>query len=69
MASLRNHLKMHGDLDNVSGTPKITSILAIKKDEKFPSLPYIDRQVYYLIATCCCNHVLPFNIVEDPIFQ
>ncbi|OAF71728.1 hypothetical protein A3Q56_00514 [Intoshia linei] len=41
MASLRNHLKIHGDLDNVSVTPKITSILAIKKDEKFPNLPHI----------------------------
>ncbi|OAF70771.1 hypothetical protein A3Q56_01469 [Intoshia linei] len=28
----------NSDFDNVSVTPKITSILAIKNDEKFPNL-------------------------------
>ena len=31
-----------------------------------PNLSGLDRQA---IAACCAKHVLPFDIVEDPIFQ
>ena len=30
----------------------------------YPSLPKLDRTT---IALCCPSHVLPFEIVEDPI--
>ena len=39
---------------------------ARKIGKQFPNLPALDRQV---IAACCSKHILPFDIVEDPVFS
>ena len=61
--SLRTHmLKQHPELfETDSKQSKLRKIL-----DFLPALPKLDRVV---ITICSSKHVLPFDIVEDPIFQ
>ena len=68
--SLRTHmLKQHPELfetdSKQSKLPKTSDFYTENKHD-LPALPKLDRVV---ITICSSKHVLPFDIVEDPIFQ
>ena len=68
--SLRTHmLKQHPELfetdSKQSKLPKISDFYK-ENNHELPALPKLDRVV---ITICSSKHVLPFDIVEDPIFQ
>jgi hypothetical protein len=66
-SNLRNHIATKHPALLQGSSPKVPKLddYFIKADS-LPSLPAIDRQA---IAACCSNHVLPFDIVEDKMFQ
>lgn len=70
LSSLKKHLQAkHAEkLEENQPQPKRIKISDFfsNSQSSLPMLPSIDRQA---IAACCASHVLPFDIVEDPIFQ
>ena len=68
-SNLRNHLTFkHPEKLSVpekAKVPKIDDYFTGHKSS-LPSLPALDRQT---LAVCCSAHPLPFNLVEDKIFQ
>ena len=66
MRHLRNK---HSDLllsDIVSPKQPNFDEYFVRGTSELPSLPALDRQA---IAACASNHVIPFDLVEDPVFQ
>ena len=68
-SNLRNHLTFkHPEKLSVpekAKVPKIDDYFTGHKSS-LPSLPALDRQT---LAVCCSAHPLPFNLVEDKVFQ
>ena len=68
-SNLRNHLTFkHPEKISVpekAKVPKIDDYFTGHKSS-LPSLPALDRQT---LAVCCSAHPLPFNLVEDKVFQ
>ena len=68
-SNLRNHLtfKHPGNLSvpEKAKVPKMDDYFTGHKSS-LPSLPALDRQT---LAVCCSAHPLPFNLVEDKVFQ
>lgn len=71
-SSLRNHYEKQHRQDKPQPSKKariseISSYFTTTEDTGgLPNLPPVDRQA---IAACCSSHVLPFDIVEDKVFQ
>ena len=68
-SNLRNHLTLkHPEKLSVpekAKVPKIDDYFTGHKSS-LPSIPALDRQT---LAVCCSAHPLPFNLVEDKVFQ
>ena len=68
-SNLRNHLTFkHPEKFSVpekAKVPKIDDYFTGHKSS-LPSLPALDRQT---LAVCCSAHPLPFNFIEDKVFQ
>jgi hypothetical protein len=70
-STLRNHYEKQHRKDNDEPPKKVQKIsdyftASDASDNGLPNLPPLDRQA---IAACCSRHVLPFDIVEDEVFQ
>ena len=67
---LRNHMNnKHSEVfeEPNAKIPKMTDyIVPSGSEDKYPNLPALDRQA---IAACCSSHVIPYDIVEDDVFQ
>ena len=69
-STFRNHMRTVHELNtepNPNKQARITSFtVPVSVGQQFPNLPALDIQV---IAACCSKHILPFDIVEDPVFS
>ena len=69
-SNLLNHLNnKHSEVfeEPNAKIPKMTDyIVPSGSKDKYPNLPPLDRQA---IAACCSSHVIPYDIVEDDVFQ
>ena len=69
-SNLRNHLNnKHSEVyeEPNAKIPEMTDyIVPSGSEDKYPNLPALDRQA---IAACCSSHVIPYDIVEDDVFQ
>ena len=68
-SNLRNHLTFkHPEKLSVPEKAKVPKIddYFTGHESSLPSLPALDRQT---LAVCCSAHPLPFNLVENKVFQ
>ena len=76
LSRLRNHVtgKHHKLLQaetdpRPSKTSKIDEMFSRYATQNEGQLPQLSASEREVIASCACRHVLPFNLVEDRIFQ